>query len=442
MEVTIEKMVMGGFGLARNVSGKVVLVAGVLPGETVAVRTVLRKKDYLVAVQVAIHESSPHRIQPPCPYYDECGGCDLQHIDYRRQLVEKRLMVIDHFRHSGLAQSMLDRVEEVVASEQQFGYRQRIRLHVDSDASAIGYHRKNSHRVVDIAACLIADPMLNTVLARLRDSSKFTMLLQQVEEIALLKNERTARAAAILKWRRKLRPAEKKDLEEIYRQIDELETILVEEEAGRQTVLSAEEGRGPIGFSLQLDRPVSRSLRFAVEPGGFTQVNAGINRALIRVVLDWTQKVQSKRVLDLFCGMGNFAVPLSIIAEEVYGVDLQRAAIRAAEDNARENGRENCHFLRSSAEKGAGQLLGEGKRFDTIVLDPPRQGCSRVIDALAPLGAAHLIYVSCDPATLARDLALLQAHQFRIKEIELFDMFPQTHHLETAILLRREETSP
>lgn len=437
-EVIIEKLVLGGFGLSRLASGKIVLVTGVVPGENVAVKAVRRKKDYLVAEPVAVNKRSPDRVPPPCPYYGQCGGCDLQHMAYQRQMAEKRSMLVDHFKHSGLERGVLDLVGAIVPSRQEFGYRQRIRLHVDDRSHAVGYQRKNSHRVVDIAACLIADSLLNTVLAKLRREAPLAVLLRQIEEISLLKDAARARVVAVFKWRRKLRPAERKDLEAIAGRIDELAMLLVEDPAGQQTAFAATEEQSCLGFSLSFDQPAPVTLRFEVEPGGFLQVNAGINQALIKSVLQWATEIKGHRILDLFCGMGNFAIPLSLVGEEVHGVDLQRAAIRAAERNALENHRMNCHFLRGSAQEGATQLLGEGRRFDTVILDPPRQGCSEVIDILGPLGAAHVIYISCDPATLSRDLALLAARHFRIREIKPFDMFPQTHHLEAAVLLSSE----
>ncbi|MEJ2690256.1 MAG: 23S rRNA (uracil(1939)-C(5))-methyltransferase RlmD [Deltaproteobacteria bacterium] len=438
-DVTIEKMVLGGYGLGRLPSGKVVLVTGVLPGEKVAIKTVRKKKDYQIAMPAAVTETSAFRVSPPCPYYEICGGCDLQHISYRQQLAEKRSMLIDHFGHSGLGQTVLERVEEVVPSAREFGYRQRIRLHVDSDTRAIGYHRKDSHQVVDIAACLIADPLLNEVLAGLRQNAQFIRLVRQITEISLLKDETAAGVTAVLKWRRKLRPAEKKVLEELVLQISILEAFMVEDSTGHKVIPATKKEQLFLRFTLKLDGPAAHPLRIRVESGGFTQVNTGVNHALIKTVLDWAEKLKSRRVLDLFCGMGNFAIPLSLVADEVYGVDLQRAAIRAAERNAEDNGRENCYFLRGSAQEGAARLLAEGERFDTVVLDPPRQGCSEVIDAVDRLGAVHLIYVSCDPATLARDLGLLLSRHFRIEAIKPFDMFPQTHHLETVVLLTRED---
>jgi 23S rRNA (uracil1939-C5)-methyltransferase len=174
-----------------------------------------------------------------------------------------------------------------------------------------------------------------------------------------------------------------------------------------------------------------------IEPGGFCQVNGGQNENLIALVLEWAKVDAGHKVLDLFCGMGNFSLPIARHAASVVGMDLQRSAIRSAERNAKINGMVNCTFSQHAAREGAEHLVHGGEKFDLVLLDPPRQGCAEVIPLLTEFGAAQIIYISCDPATLCRDLLLLEQEGYAVEKMKMVDMFPQTHHLETIVSLRR-----
>jgi 23S rRNA (uracil1939-C5)-methyltransferase len=176
----------------------------------------------------------------------------------------------------------------------------------------------------------------------------------------------------------------------------------------------------------------------AVEPGGFYQVNQEQNEQLITLLLDWAAVGREQRVLDLFCGVGNFSLPLARKASQVTGMDLQGSAIRSAKRNASLNMLDNVDFTKMDAAAGARFLAGQGEHFDLLLLDPPRTGCREVLPQVAALAPETIIYISCDPATLARDLGDLLALGYGIKKMRLFDMFPQTSHLETMVLLSRD----
>ena len=173
------------------------------------------------------------------------------------------------------------------------------------------------------------------------------------------------------------------------------------------------------------------------EAGGFCQVNPEQNLRMIERVLAWLEGCEVARAVDLFCGMGNFSIPLALSGIAVTGSDLQRSAIRSAVRNAATAGLHNCTFIQAAAERAARDLAGAGERFDLVILDPPRRGCAEVLPHLAGLGAALLLYISCDPATLARDLVGLVGQGYRIDKIGMVDMFPQTAHLESMVLLRK-----
>jgi 23S rRNA (uracil1939-C5)-methyltransferase len=183
--------------------------------------------------------------------------------------------------------------------------------------------------------------------------------------------------------------------------------------------------------------PGGESLRMTIEPGGFCQVNADQNEKLVALVIEWAKLDLRHKVLDLFCGMGNFSLPLARQVKSVIGMDLQRSAIRSAKRNAGINGIANCTFSQNSAFAGAKSLAAAGEKFDIALLDPPRQGCAEVIPYLPQIGVSQIIYISCDPATLCRDLVLLDREGYEVEKMKMVDMFPQTHHLETIVSLRR-----
>jgi len=437
--VVIEKLVAGGFGLARTEDGKVILTEGVIPGEQVVVRPIREKKDFVLAAPLRLLAPSPHRVEPLCPVYSSCGGCDLQHIAYEWQLVYKKQIVADLFARNGLPPSLVENEAAISASPHQWGYRQRIRLHVDERNRTLGFHQKQSHRVQAIDSCPLAALSINRVLSNLQKSETFAALLAVIEEVELLHNPHSEKIILLLHWRRKVRPAERKAMEEIFSAIDPIEGVFIQEKGGgRLGLMGAANGWLKTGFTIRLQAfGLDRELVFGVEPGAFSQVNLAQNEQMANAVVRWAKELGSRSLLDLHCGMGNFALPLATAGLTVCGVDQQRASIRAAGENADRNGLTSCRFLRSSAEEAVKQFVAQGEKFDVLLLDPPRSGCREVIDSCGVLGAKHIIYISCDPATMARDLAHASALGFQPKKAHLFDMFPQTHHIESAVLLSR-----
>jgi len=435
--IAIEKIVVGGYGFGRLDSGKIALVEDALPGEKMIIRPLKDKKDYLLAAPVLIEKRSEDRREPPCPWNLGCGGCDFQHTTYEAQLRLKQQLVLELFERSRVDIRGLEDPFPITRAPDEFGYRQRIRLHVSEHGSAIGYFRKQTRNVRPIDTCMLADPLINIVLESLRKQKNFALLPAQLASMELMKNQNKERILLLLSWKRELRPAERKKLEEFGKAVPHLGSLYVLDGKGKRIgPLANQEGVQDIEFSINIQAGnLRKKIILSQEPGGFSQVNLKQNENLVNEVVGLAVKEGSRKILDLHCGMGNFALPLSFMAETVCGVDLQRSAIRAAEENARRASVGNCTFMRSSAEQGARKLALEGRKFDTIILDPPRQGCRELVPYLAALAARSMIYVSCDPATMVRDLLSLQESGYGIKEVHLFDMFPQTHHVETLVLL-------
>lgn len=441
--LTVEKVVAGGLGLGHRSDGMVVLVPGVLPEEQVVVQVRHRRKGFLEGDLLEVEKASPDRVAPICPLYGSCGGCDFQHVSYPAQLRLKQEILAQHLVRGRLVASLAEAsalLGEPMPSPRSQGYRLRLRLHLDK-LGRVGFYRLHSHEVVPVSQCSIARDGINRVLATLGHSPCLRDLFAHTNEFEILQSPAADVCVLLLDFARKPRPV---DLALVRGASEQL--------TGVGEVLLRVAGQGLFsGDGLLKDMPEHAMIRLtlpagkgqepvalAVEPGGFYQVNQEQNEQLIGLLLDWAAAGMEQRVLDLFCGVGNFSLPLARQASQVAGMDLQGAAIRSAKRNASLNRLDNVDFTKMDAAAGARFLAGQGARFDLLLLDPPRTGCREVLPQVAALAPETIIYISCDPATLTRDLGDLLALGYGIKKMRLFDMFPQTSHLETMVLLSRD----
>jgi len=438
----IEKIVAGGNGLARLPDGMVAMVPGVLPGERVRVRVTRRQKQFAECELVALEQPAVDRVEPACPHYGQCGGCDLQHIAYPAQVRIKQEILRAHLVRTGLLSSTVDPdfLRAPCPSPRQTGYRLRLRLHVD-EHGRLGMYRTRSNQVVPLRRCLIARPEINAIMARLGDCRPLDELLRQTRELEILIAPDEALGVLLLDFTRKPRPA---DLARVRQALAEL--------PGVKGVYLRVDGHGLHDHQgrlveirdadlLHWTLPMTgepEAVRLTIEPGGFYQVNQEQNENLVAQLLDFADLAGREQVLDLFCGMGNFSLPLARRCATVLGMDLQGAAVRGALRNRMLSGIDNVDFQKKAALDGARELAGRGARFDLVLLDPPRTGCREVLPFVMQLAPARLIYISCDPATLCRDLGwLVGSGPYRLEAMRMFDMFPHTSHLETMVLLHR-----
>lgn len=430
LSLRIGKLVAGGRGLARDADGRVVFVDGGLPGEEVEVRLIGGRRDYRTAVVRRVIRPSADRIEPPCPYFGQCGGCRLQHLRYRGQLSCKEKILREQLqRLGGVAVDDLARIwEPAAASPQPWGYRQRIRLH--AGGGRLGFARTDSNRLVDIDRCLLAGPRINEVLGRIRDQPFFSDLVGRLESLEL--HADIAGDGVILLCRAHDLP------DSLGRSLAGLPGVNggIVRQRQRQRVFAKDPGQElEIGYDLDIGR--GRPFRFRLPAGGFCQVNQGVNRLLVATMRDWISGLGCGSVADLFCGAGNFLLAAAVDGASAYGCDVAPAGIAAARENARRAGLADCELEVVDAVRAVAEAVSAGRRFDLIILDPPRAGCLQVAAELHRLQPAAVLYISCDPATLARDLRALMATGYVPRRIRAFDMFPQTGHLEAMVLLRR-----
>lgn len=436
--ILIEKLVPGGLGLGRLDEGIVVLVRYVLPGEKVVVHEDIRRKDYISATLKEVLSPSPDRIEPPCPVYGSCGGCDLQHAAYDVQIHLKTQMLIDCLARAAGNSFAQRAISPALPTPQQFGYRQRLRFQVDGEGN-YGFFQAASHILAPVSQCLLARDELHEVLYLLQSSDAFKMLVKHCIAFELLYNPNGNNTVMLLKFSRKPRPADCL-----------CAANLTADTRGKLTILMQVQGYGfydpeqraflanppTLSHTLALEA-IHKKLVLSWEAGSFCQVNLRQNNNLVNEVMDMISGGPHDRVLDLYCGHGNFSLPAAQLAGDVLGIDLQNAAIRMARHNTVQNQNNNCTFEKNQVPTAVRSLLAAGRKFETIILDPPRQGAAGIVPMLAGLHAEQVVYISCDPATLARDLASLVTAGYQLSRLVPVDMFPQTHHLESVALLKQ-----
>ncbi|MGA7984156.1 MAG: 23S rRNA (uracil(1939)-C(5))-methyltransferase RlmD [Burkholderiales bacterium] len=431
MTLEIESLDAEGRGVARNAEGKVVFVEGALTGERVEVQLLHRKPKFDLARTVAVVRESSSRRAPRCRYFGVCGGCATQHIDARTQLAAKQRWLEDCLQRIGKVKP--ETVLPMVYGE-EWGYRRRARLTVRRVAKKggvlVGFHERHSSYVVDMLSCEVLPPRISRLIPRLRALVESLSIRQRLPQIELAMGD----AADALVFRN-LDPLEAGDEQEL-REFAQQEGVSVWlQPSGPDSAHAFHPLPAP---SLDYVLP-EYGLRIAFRPTDFTQVNHGVNRVLVSRAVRLLDPQPGERIGDLFCGLGNFSLPLARMGAQVLGLEGSATLVERARENAAANGlRDLAGF--DSADlygAGAGGFAARGP-FDKLLIDPPRSGAVEAVKALPEAWPRRIVYVSCDPATLARDAgALVHAKGFRLVAAGVVNMFPHTVHVESIALFER-----
>jgi 23S rRNA (uracil1939-C5)-methyltransferase len=420
VQVPIDSVAFKGYGVAR-IHGKVVFIPYTAAGDKAWVEVTEEKKKYSTARLIELIEPSPRRVNPACPYFGSCGGCQWQHIKYPAQPELKKEILRDLLKRlAGLKE--IPSIG-VFPSPKPYDYRIRIQLKVRG--KAMGYYREGSHQIVDIDHCPISHPLVNRILRRLRGESAVFQLMKEIEISVSPEEGRGMILFHPHSHNRQTEPFAKKLLQS--------ELIL------RGIAIA---GRGELslfGDPLEITIPSyqDRSLKLRISPGSFSQVNPEQNQRLIQVVLQFSGANREDRILDLYAGVGNLTLLLAMRAKEVLGIEENRTAVDDAQFNAERNGIQNCHFIQGRVE----DVLSDWKTEtpSLVVLDPPRAGCKTILDQMVRLKPKKIIYVSCEPTTFARDLRLFSEKGYLLERLSLIDMFPQSFHMEMVGLLTQPQ---
>jgi 23S rRNA (uracil1939-C5)-methyltransferase len=426
VELNVHALDAGGHGIARNPEGKVVFVEGALGGETVEAQLVRSKPKFDVARTLRVLKESSGRREPPCPYYDSCGGCAIQHADARTQVAAKQRWLEDCLERIGKVEPecMLPPIYG-----EEWGYRRRARLSVRyverKGGALVGFRERRSTFVTDIQGCIVLPPHVSALIPGLRELIGKLSVPDRMPQIEVAVGDE----AVVLVFRHLL-------------PLNDQDHALFREFADANSVQVWLQPRGPDSAALFHPVPAPElfyalpefGLRIAFRPTDFTQVNHAVNRLLVSRAIRLLEPQSGERIGDLFCGIGNFTLPIATRGAQVIGIEGSAALVERARQNAHANG--------LVAQFETGNLFEPNfapfGAFDKLLLDPPREGAIELAKALPDAWPRRIVYVSCDAATLARDAGVLvNTRGFRLAAAGVVNMFPHTAHVESIALFER-----
>ena len=423
MTVSIESLTNDSAGVAHH-EGKAVFVDGALPGEVVLCQTTRRSSKYDTAKVIEVIEASEDRVQPRCSAAGVCGGCSLQHMSESSQIHAKQEVMLDNLRQIGKVEPLT--VLPPLQSS-HWNYRRKARLGVKfvpkKGGVLVGFREKQSGYLAVMDSCEVLDIRFSQLIMPLRELIAKISIAKRIPQIEIAAGDNSA----VLVFRH-LEPLSEKDQEHLKTFAMQHDLSIMLQPAGPDSIHALyPETQGLLEYRLD-DWDVS--IRF--RPTDFTQVNASINQLMISHALELLEAEEGEEILDLFCGIGNFTLPLARVCGQVTGIEGDAVLVKMARDNAEYNKIENTEFI--TADLYDAPLDGSWlhRKWDRILLDPPRSGAMEVIERLPELKPKRIVYVSCNPATLARDADLLvNKHGFKLIAAGVMDMFPHTKHVES-----------
>ncbi|MDO6640109.1 MULTISPECIES: 23S rRNA (uracil(1939)-C(5))-methyltransferase RlmD [unclassified Shewanella] len=425
LTLTVSQLDHLGAGIAQH-DGKVVFIPGALPGETVTAQLIEQKKKYAKAKLLKIQIATDKRVAAQCPHYQQCGGCDLQHmsIDAQREYKQDALQNL----MGKLAVNIDDKIMTSMITGEQWHYRRRARLATLFDKKTkhlqLGFRAANSNNIVDIKQCDVLAVALSALI------EPFSNVLNQLQAKMTLGHLELTEAEngifAVLRITKALKTDDEQRLKAFA--LEHQIQLLVQDNDGELRSLVSDDH---IELPKYLLANGQVECRFS--PGNFVQVNADINQRMVAQAIEWLDPQQDERILDLFCGVGNFSLPLATQAADVIGVEGVPEMVTQAKQNAADNNLTNLSFFHADLSADLSQASWLGK-IDKLLLDPARAGAYESLQWLSKMKPKKVVYVSCNPASLARDSQVLIEQGYQLKKLTMLDMFPQTHHIEAMAL--------
>jgi 23S rRNA (uracil1939-C5)-methyltransferase len=428
-EFTIDRMSHDGRGITQW-NGKTLFVEGTLTGERISARLVRDHARYAEARIDKLLDAAPERVEPICAHYSECGGCQLQHFDIEQQVAYKQAAVLQQLELWGGVKPK--HILPPIRSAHQ-GYRRCARLGIDyTDGEVtLGFRKRNSNQLVQVNLCSVLAPELNRLLAPIKTWLIELRAAQAVTHIELIHTEQ--KTAVVL---RHVQPLTAVDLQKLATLSAEwnFTAWLQGSEAHQLQDVSGQNVDPRMSYRLS-----DYELELDFHPHDFIQVNPEVNARMVAQAVHLLALKGSERVLDLFCGIGNFTLPLARNCAQVIGIEAVDAMVQRGRENATKLGIQNAQFtaanLLTMTEHRLNQTCG---KIDAVLLDPPRDGAKEIIAKLAQLSPKRIVYVSCNPATLARDAKVLVAAGYLLDSVGVLDMFPHTAHVESmALFIKR-----
>ncbi|WP_079523719.1 23S rRNA (uracil(1939)-C(5))-methyltransferase RlmD [Solibacillus isronensis] len=439
--VYIEDLTHDGNGVAK-IDGYPLFIQGALPGETAEIHVMKTLKNYGFAKVVNILEKSPDRVEAPCVYFSQCGGCQLQHLSYEGQLKWKQNMVANVMKRLGKIDAP---VLPVKGMEEPWHYRNKSQIPFAQNEvgqMVAGFYKTKSHSIVDMERCLIQTGEADVVMADLKRELEILGVRPYDEKyhqgmlrhVVVRKGRATGEVMVVLVTKSKKFPQASAAIEKIRAHIPNVTSIVQNVNGEKTNVIF-----GNDTFTLWGKDTIEDTIgnvRFEISARSFYQVNPVQTEVLYKQALDYAQLTGNERVIDAYCGIGSISLFLAQKAGHVMGVEIVEQAIEDAKRNAALNGFTNTYFEAGPAEEVIPRWYKEGKEADVLVVDPPRKGCDEaLLNTIIEQKPKRAVYVSCNPATLARDLRILEDGGYKTKEVQPVDMFPHTTHCEAVAWL-------
>lgn len=441
--VEIAGLTSEGAGVAR-IDGFTIFVEGALPEEQAEIRIIKVLKNYAYGKLLRVLSPSPGRIEPSCGVVRRCGGCQLQHMSYEAQLQYKTRQVKDAIERLGGLKDVI--IHDTIGMKNPWRYRNKAQFPVGMEEDIlIGFYANRSHEIINTQQCFIQDEISEKVVQVVREYiKKYDISVYDentgrglVRNIMTRKGFRTGEVMVCIVINGDTLPCDKALVEMLTRSIDNLKSVVLNINKKNTNVILG--GRNIVIFGEEAIYDYIGEFKFRISPLSFFQVNPIQTEVLYSKALEYADLKGEEVVFDAYCGIGTISLFLSKKAKKVYGVEIVSQAIDNAKENARLNNISNAEFIVGESETVIPEMYKKGIKADVIVVDPPRKGCDeKLLEVIAKMAPERVVYVSCNPATLARDLKYLSERGYQVKEVQPVDMFPQTTHVETVALVVRE----
>lgn len=437
-----------GEGIAK-IDGYPIFIEGAILGEKVKVLIVKAKKSYAYGKLLEVIEASEERIEPKCKVYKRCGGCTVQHMNYKKQLDYKFERVKDCISKIGGLDNSL--VEYPIGMKEPERYRNKVQLPVGvvKGELSIGFYAPRSHNIINLETCLIQDEVADKVADITRKwMTKYNISAASIDgvfnknglirHVMIRKGFTTNEVMVVLVSTKKSVPDIENFIEEIKNNIEGIKSIILNVNKENTNVILGQECITLWGKDTITD--YIDNFKFNISPLSFFQVNPVQTEKLYSKALEYAGLTGEETVFDAYCGTGTITLFLSQKAKKVYGVEIIEPAIINARENAKINNIDNAEFFVGKSEEIIPELIEKGIVPEVIVVDPPRKGCDiKLLEAIGKAKPKRVVYVSCDPSTLARDLKILEEKGYKTEKVQPVDMFPYTSHVETVCLMSRKE---